>query len=126
MPKRKKLNDDVHASEGQCVWTPAMDDALVSAYYHEHVIGNRVERTFTTHAFDNIVKELNVKYPEKGIDKNRIQSRMKNIKNNFNRCYDIFKNGMSGFGFDPTTETQSVDPEVWEKLIEVCTKPEFY
>ena len=82
-----------------------MDDALVSAYYHDHVIGNRVGRTFTTLAIDNIVEELNVKYPEKGVDNNRIQNRMTKIKKNFNRCYDIFKNRMSGFGFYNTTET---------------------
>ncbi|XP_039146886.1 uncharacterized protein LOC120284157 [Dioscorea cayenensis subsp. rotundata] len=99
-----------------------MDDALIDAYLHQQAMGNRVGGTFTTHALDNIVNEMKDKFPDKPIDKEKLQNRMKNIKRPFTRCYDIFKNGMSGFAWSPTTEMWNAEPEVWQHLIEV--KPE--
>ncbi|KAG6479385.1 hypothetical protein ZIOFF_062848 [Zingiber officinale] len=80
---------------------------------------NRVGGTFTTHAFENIVNELKAKFSDKLIDKDRIQNRMKHIKRCWFSCYDIFKNGMSGFGWDPITEFFIAEPEVWQQLIEI-------
>ncbi|KAH7655855.1 Cytochrome c/b562 domain-containing protein [Dioscorea alata] len=82
-------------------------------------MGNRIGGTFTTHALDNIVNELKGKFPEKTIDKEKAQNQMKNIKRAFTRCYDIFKNGMSGFAWNPTKEMWDAEPEVWQHLIEL-------
>ncbi|XP_065851687.1 uncharacterized protein [Euphorbia lathyris] len=101
-----------------CIWTPLMDDALIDAYLHQHVLGNRVGGTFTSHAICNIVNELKEKFKDKPLNKERIQNRLKHLKRQFVCCYDIFKNGMSGFGWCPTTEMWNAEPEVWEKLIE--------
>ena len=35
-----------------------MDDALVDAFLHHVIIGGRVNETFTSKAYDDIVKEL--------------------------------------------------------------------
>ncbi|XP_039123465.1 uncharacterized protein LOC120260088 [Dioscorea cayenensis subsp. rotundata] len=99
-----------------------MDDALIDAYLHQQTMGNRVGGTFTTHALENIVNEVRSKFLDKPIDKERAQNRMKNIKRAFIRCYDIFKNGMSGFAWNPTSEMWHAESEVWQHLIE--TKPE--
>ena len=34
-------------------------------------------------------------------------------------CYDVFKNGLSGFAWSPVTKMWSAEPEVWESLIQV-------
>ncbi|KAH7688911.1 Cytochrome c/b562 domain-containing protein [Dioscorea alata] len=121
MPRRK-TNTNVNDGNALCVWNFIMDDALIDAYLHQQTMGNRVGGTFTTHALDNIVNELKGKFPEKTIDKEKAQNQMKNIKRVFTRCYDIFKNGMSGFAWNPTKEMWDAEPEVWKHLIEA--KPE--
>ncbi|CAH9147553.1 unnamed protein product [Cuscuta epithymum] len=47
---------------------------------------------------------------------------MKNIKRIWYPCYDLFKYGASGFGWNHATEMFTAEPEVWQRLIEV--KPE--
>ena len=74
---------------------------------------------FTTHAYENIVKELEEKF-EKPIDKQKVKNRIKTIKYNWSDCYDVFKNGLSGFAWSPITKMWSAEPEVWESLIQVC------
>ena len=73
-----------------------MDDTLIDAFYAQHVEGNRVDGTFTTKAYDNIVIELQNKIGAV-IDKDKVKNRMKSLKGNFNECYDLFKSGISGF-----------------------------
>ncbi|KAH7668997.1 Cytochrome c/b562 domain-containing protein [Dioscorea alata] len=81
-------------------------------------MGNIIGGTFTTHALENIVNELKQKFPDKPIDKERTQNRMKNMKRAFTKCYDVFKNGMSGFAWNLTKEMWEAEPEVWQHLIE--------
>ncbi|KAG6474137.1 hypothetical protein ZIOFF_068061 [Zingiber officinale] len=119
MRKKDLQNASASKANNQCIWTKVMDDALIDAYLNQHNIGNRVGGTFTTHAFENIVNELKEKFSDKLIDKERIQNRMKHIKRCWFSCYDIFKNGMSGFGWDPITEFFIAEPEVWQQLIEI-------
>ncbi|XP_074559034.1 uncharacterized protein LOC141814972 [Curcuma longa] len=122
MPKKKDWqseNASANKANNQCVWNKVMDDALIDAYLNQHNIGNRVGGTFTTHAFENIVNELKEKFPDKFIDKDKVQNRMKHIKRGWFSCYDIFKNGMSGFAWDPITEFFSAESEVWQQLIEI-------
>ena len=96
-----------------------MDDVLIDALLHQHHLGNRNGSVFTTHAYDNIVKELREKF-EKPIDKQKVKNRIKTIKYNWSDCYDVFKNGLSGFAWSPITKMWSAEPEVWESLIQVC------
>ena len=100
-------------------WSKPMDDAIVDAYLHEDTIGNRVGGTFTPRAFENIIKELREKFSDCPIDKEKVQNRMKHIKRVWTSYYDIFRNGLSGFNWDPISEMLIVEPEVWQQLIEV-------
>nr|XP_016485049.1 PREDICTED: uncharacterized protein LOC107805506 [Nicotiana tabacum] len=95
-----------------------MDDALIDAFYHEHTLENRVGGTFTAHAIDNIVKELQSKFSDKVFTKESVHNRMRNIKKIFSKCYDTFQNGMSGFAWDSNTNMWNAESEVWDQLIQ--------
>ena len=71
-----------------------MNDVLIDALLHQHHLDNRNGLVFTTHAYDNIVKELQEKF-EKLIDKQMVKNRIKTIKYNWSTIK--FKNGLSGF-----------------------------
>ena len=114
----KRTIDDVVKKDRE-YWTVVMDDVLIDALLHQHHLGNRNGSVFTTHAYDNIVKELQEKF-EKPIDKQKVKNRIKTIKYNWSDCYDVFKNGLSGFAWSPITKMWSAEPEVWESLIQVC------
>ncbi|CAL5398530.1 unnamed protein product [Camellia sinensis] len=98
-------------------WTNQMDDALIDALYHQHVEGNKVNGTFTTSAYDKIVKELREIY-NLDLDKAKVKNRLKTIKEHFAECYDLFKH-TSGFAWSSVTRMFTAEPEVWEALIEV-------
>ena len=53
-----------------------MDDVLIDALLHQHHLGNRNGSVFTTHAYDNIVKDLQEKF-EKPIDKQKVKIALK-------------------------------------------------
>jgi len=44
---------------------------------------------------------------------------MKNIKAKWTPWYDLFQNGLSGFGWHSTTNMWIAEDEVWDKLVEV-------
>ncbi|XP_031482750.1 uncharacterized protein LOC116252544 [Nymphaea colorata] len=98
-------------------WSQSMDDVLIDALLLQQIIGNRVNDTFTTTAYDNVVTELNDKLG-KMLTKDHIKNRMKTLKSNFSSCYDIFKSGLSGFSIDSKTNMWTAEPEVWKPLIE--------
>ncbi|KAJ3691674.1 hypothetical protein LUZ61_020838 [Rhynchospora tenuis] len=90
------------------VWTHMMDEALVDAFVHQHELKNRNGGTFTSHAYDQIVKELKEAFPDKPIDKEKVKNRMKYIKRGFGTCYDLFRN-ISGFGWNAETHMIEAD-----------------
>ncbi|KAL0011193.1 hypothetical protein SO802_006301 [Lithocarpus litseifolius] len=45
----------------------------------------------------------------------------KTLKKNFHKCYDIFKDGLSGFGWNDSLNMWIVEPEVWGPFI--ASKP---
>ena len=98
----KRTIDDVVKKDGE-YWTTIIYDVLIDAPLHQHHLGNRNGSVFTTHAYDNIVKELQEKF-EKPIDKKNVKNRIKTIKCNWLDCYDVFKNGLSGFAWSPITK----------------------
>ncbi|GLT99881.1 hypothetical protein SLE2022_172890 [Rubroshorea leprosula] len=59
--KKKNSNIENASEEGKLVWTPIMDEALMDAFLHQHNLGNRVNGSFTTKAYENIVNELKEK-----------------------------------------------------------------
>ena len=72
-----------------------MDDALMDAFLYQVIIGGRVNETFISKAYDDIVKELVEKF-DMEINKDKVKNRQKTLKENFHECYDIFKDGLSG------------------------------
>ncbi|KAL4644230.1 hypothetical protein ACB092_02G149200 [Castanea dentata] len=96
MGKISKKNGGDPSKEVQ--WSSVMDDALVDAFLHQVIIGGRVHENFTSKAYDDIEKELT-------------------LKKNFHEFYDIYKDGLSGFGWNDFLNIWTVEPEVWEPLI---------
>lgn len=98
-------------------WTEVMDVVLIDALLEQQINGNRVNGTFTTTAYNNVLQicpeELN--YP---FDKDRLKNRIKTLKINFNAWHDLFK-GLSRFAWSPVTKMFEAEPEVWNTLIEV-------
>ncbi|KAI9126321.1 hypothetical protein K1719_002742 [Acacia pycnantha] len=60
-------------------WTQEMDDALVDAFLHQQNDGNRVSGTFTSKAYDTIIKELQEKFG-RPFEKEKVKSRWKLVK----------------------------------------------
>ena len=63
------------------------------------IIGGRVNGNFTSKTYDDIVKEL-VENFHMEINKDKVKNRQKTLKKNFHECYDIFKDGLSGLGWN--------------------------
>ena len=95
-----------------------MDDTLMDDFLHQVTIGGRVNGTFTSKAYDDIVKEL-VENFHMEINKDKMKNRQKTLKFFFHECYDIFKDGLSGFGWNDSLNIWTTEPEVWEVLIAV-------
>ncbi|GLU06097.1 hypothetical protein SLE2022_231580 [Rubroshorea leprosula] len=88
--KNKNSNIENASEEGNLVWTPIMNEALVDAFLHQHNLGNWVNGSFTTKAYENIVNELKEKLG-KDVDKDK----------------------------NPVTKLWNAEPEVWDALIKV-------
>ena len=73
----KRTIDDVVKKDGE-YWTTIIYDVLIDAPLHQHHLGNRNGSVFTTHPYDNIVKDLQEKF-EKPIDKQKVKNRIKII-----------------------------------------------
>ncbi|KAD6796437.1 hypothetical protein E3N88_07333 [Mikania micrantha] len=84
--------------------------------------GNRINGTFTSQAYNNIIEELNTKL-QMNITKNHLKNRLKTLKEHFSQWYDMFRGtSLSGFSWNSNTQLIEVEDEVWEKLID--SKPE--
>ena len=46
------------------------------------------------------------------INKDKVKNRQKILKKNFHECYDIFKDGLSGFRWNNFLNTWTAEPEV--------------
>lgn len=111
--KRKNPVD----SGGILTWTHAMEEKLIDALLHQTRIGNRVGGTFTTLAYEEILKELLQSFQDKPIDKEKVKNRMKYMKSKFTNYYDILKKYMSGFSWSPITGLSDAKQKVWEAKI---------
>ena len=75
------------------------------------IIGGRVNGTFTFKIYDDIVKEF-VEIFHMEINKDKVKNRQKTLKKNFHECYDIFKDGLSGFGWNVSLNIWIAEPKV--------------
>ena len=118
MAKKAKGNIDGEQLKKDTVkWTEHMDVVLIDALLEQQANGNRVDGTFTTTAYNNVLKicREELKYQ---FDKDHLKNRIKTLKINFNACHDLFR-GLSGFAWSPITKMFEAEPEVWNTLIEV-------
>ena len=94
-----------------------MDLAFLDALIEECGKGNRVDGTFTTSVYDNILTILTSAF-ENHLRKDNLKNRLKTLKDHFGICYDLF-HSLSGFSWNPITKMFEAEPEVWEELVKV-------
>ncbi|KAL2325002.1 hypothetical protein Fmac_024060 [Flemingia macrophylla] len=82
-------------------WTDEMDFRLPSAMLDEARLGNRVDGSWTTQVYNNIVEALR-QSGLIGITKNNVKNRQKSLKDRWREVHDLF-NGLSGFAWDEST-----------------------
>ncbi|KAL2322488.1 hypothetical protein Fmac_026867 [Flemingia macrophylla] len=82
-------------------WTDEMDFRHSSAMLDEARLGNRVDGSWTTQAYNNIVEALR-QSGLIGITKNNVKNRQKSLKDRWREVHDLF-NGLSGFALDEST-----------------------
>ena len=77
-------------------WNDDMDEILFDTFIEEQFKGNRVDGTWTTQTYANIVKYYseNFGFP---IDKEHVKNHVWILKANFGVCHDLFHES-SGFG----------------------------
>lgn len=98
-------------------WTEHWDTVFVDALVHQQSMGNRVDKVFTTAAYNNIVTELRDKLAEP-FQKDHLKNRMKTLKHHFKECHYLF-GGISDFTWSTETKLWTAEPEVWKDLIQV-------
>lgn len=107
-------------------WTDRMDSAFIDAMVTQQEKGNRINGTFTTQAYTNMVEELNTKL-QMNLTKNNLKNRLKSLKVYFSQWYDMFRgSSLSGFAWNSDTQLIEADDEVWENLINVSVCFTFY
>ncbi|XP_074296814.1 uncharacterized protein LOC141627444 [Silene latifolia] len=112
MGQQKKMEAP---SSSSLRWTDRMDKVFIDALMNEVVLGNRIDGSFTSHAYDNIVKECSEKMNQP-LTKAHLKNHLKTIKKNFNDVFDLF--GASGWGWNEVTAMFDNEDEVWESLLE--------
>ncbi|PWA70371.1 myb/SANT-like domain-containing protein [Artemisia annua] len=117
MATSNKCNDGTKVKRELFVWTTQLDEAFIQAMLKEQDNGNRVDGTFTSQAYTNMVEELSK--IKKDITKKHLKNRLKTLKEHFSQYYDIFRGAaLSGFSWNPITRLLEAEDDVWEKLIE--------
>ena len=102
-------------------WTTNMDFCLLSAMIDEAHIGNQVDGSWTTQAYNNIVTALR-QLGWVGITKNNVKNRQKALKDIWHDVHDLFSI-LSGFAWNESTKVFDVEDEVWVDLIKVNMAP---
>lgn len=116
----KKLKDGENVKREMLMWTPQMDEFFLQAMLTQQYHGNRIDGTFTSTAYTNMVNELHEKL-NMNFSKSHLKNRLKTLKDHFAQCYDLFRGvGLSGFAWNSETKLFEADNEVWDSLIEVC------
>ncbi|KAK4848573.1 hypothetical protein QYF36_014695 [Acer negundo] len=116
MAKKAKINaEGGQPKKDTMKWTESMDVVLLDALLEQQANGNRIDGTFTTTAYNNVLKicREELKYQ---FDKDHLKNRIKTLKINFNACYDLSKSKPSAKKWR-VTEIQNYD-----KLLELFAK----
>ncbi|XP_014492738.1 uncharacterized protein LOC106755149 [Vigna radiata var. radiata] len=97
-------------------WTEDMDACLLHCMIEESRIGNRVDGSWTSQAYTNIVDHLHVS-GYVAITKNNVKNRQKVLKDKWREVHDLFS-GLSDFAWNPITMRFDAEDEVWMDLIQ--------
>ena len=98
-------------------WTDDMDNCLVDAIIEEARSGNRVDGSWTTQVYTNIVQSLRCAGFD-SVTKNHVKNRLKTLKERWREVHDLFK-GTSGFSYSPLTKMFEAKDTFWDELIQV-------
>nr|KYP70601.1 hypothetical protein KK1_009821 [Cajanus cajan] len=93
-----------------------MDFRLLTAMLDEARLGNRVDGSWTTQAYNNIVEALR-QTGLTGITKNNVKNRQKSLKDRWWEVHEL-SSGLSGFAWDESTKRFTAEPEVWDDLLQ--------
>nr|KAJ0206300.1 hypothetical protein LSAT_V11C500249500 [Lactuca sativa] len=113
----KRAADGGVVKKEKLTWADHMDNVLVEALGKEDQIDNRVNGTFTSQAYVNMIVGMSKEF-NKSITKDQLKNRMKTLKGNFSKWYDTYRGtSLSGFSWNSQTKYIEAEEEVWEKLI---------
>ncbi|KOM47200.1 hypothetical protein LR48_Vigan07g090400 [Vigna angularis] len=94
-----------------------MGARLLHSMIEESRIGNRVDGSWTSQAYSNIVDHLHSsRYV--AITKNNVKNRQKVLKDKWREVRDLFS-GLSGFAWNLVSMTFHAEDEVWMDLIQL-------
>ncbi|XP_052728720.1 uncharacterized protein LOC108322420 isoform X2 [Vigna angularis] len=97
-------------------WTEDMDARLLHSMIEESRLGNRVDGSWTTQAYNNMVKYLH-SCGYVNVSKNNVKNRQKVLKDRWREVHDLF-GGLSGFAWNAVTMRFEAEDEVWADLIQ--------
>ncbi|XP_052723797.1 protein ALP1-like [Vigna angularis] len=97
-------------------WTEDMDARLLHSMIEESRIGNRIDGSWISQAYSNIVDHLH-SAGYVAITKNNVKNRQKVLKDKWREVHYLFS-GLSGFAWNPISMTFHAEDEVWMDLIQ--------
>ncbi|XP_035832310.1 uncharacterized protein At2g29880 isoform X3 [Helianthus annuus] len=102
----------------QIKWTESMDNIFIQSMIAQQDNGNRINGSFTSQAYNNMIEELNTKLQIE-LTKKHLKNRLKTLKEHFSQWYDMFRGtSLSGFSWNSETQLIEAEDEVWDKLID--------
>ncbi|KAL4315379.1 hypothetical protein AHAS_Ahas15G0179200 [Arachis hypogaea] len=119
MAKKMAFQGDT-SSKDNLRWTEEMDATFLDALIEECSKRNRVDSTFTTSAYENVLVILKASFGNH-LWKDNLKNRLKTLKDHFGVCDDLFHN-LSEFSWNPNTKLFTAKLEVWADLIKVGQK----
>ncbi|XP_076893125.1 uncharacterized protein LOC143545061 [Bidens hawaiensis] len=103
-------------------WTEMMDEAFIQAMITQKDKGYKINGSFTSKAYTNMIEELTTKL-QMVITKNHLKHRLKTLKERFSQWYNMFQGtSLSGFSWNYETQLIEAEDEVWDKVI--ASKPD--
>ncbi|ESW06728.1 hypothetical protein PHAVU_010G071400 [Phaseolus vulgaris] len=96
-------------------WTTEMDLILLNAMIDKVRKGCRIDGSWTTQGYTNIVMALN-EAGLSGIKTKHVKNRQKSLKDRWREVHDLF-GGLSGFAWNQTTKRFEAEDEVWSEQI---------
>jgi len=91
-------------------WTEDMDEKLLTAMIEEARLGNKVDGSWTTQAYNNIVSNLN-QLGFVSVSKNNVKNRQKVVKEKWHEVHDLFSS-LSGFSWSSSSKRFEAKEEV--------------